>query len=159
MLEDLTGGFNYGSGTVEVQCPPVSAIEPLAGRRLHWLRCRIAETTRIGGEPAIYTQPPEIYSDHGRAPRRPARRRALGASSSPSQLGVSDGSPGQTFATRYAPVLELAAEETLEVQTAGGDWEPWEERDTFAGSESDDRHFVLDRVHGRDPARAGAPRP
>ena len=25
VLEDLTGGFNYGSGTVEVQCPPRSA--------------------------------------------------------------------------------------------------------------------------------------
>ena len=76
VLEDLTGGFNYGSGTVEVQCPPTSGVEPIAGRRLHWLRCRIAETTRISGEPAVYTQPPEIYqitaAPIGRAARRPS---------------------------------------------------------------------------------------
>ena len=106
VMEDLTGGFNYGSGTVEVQCPPTCRIEPIAGHRLHWLRCRIAETTRVSGEPAVYTQPPEIYQITA-APVGAL----LGAEHSELEmaepLGISDGSPGQTFATRFNPVLGL----------------------------------------------------
>ena len=49
VLEDLTGGFNYGSGTVTLELPPRSAIQPLAGHRMHWLRCRIDDKTRHGG--------------------------------------------------------------------------------------------------------------
>ena len=62
MLEDLTGGFNYGAGAVELQCPPRSAIQPLGGHRMHWLRCRIDDKTRHGGAATTYTQAPEIYS-------------------------------------------------------------------------------------------------
>ena len=79
VLEDLTGGFNYGSGTVDVQCPPGSGIEPIAGRRLHWLRCRIADTTRVSGEPAVYTQPPEIYQITASSLGALLAARALGA--------------------------------------------------------------------------------
>ena len=165
VMEDLTGGFNYGSGTVEVQCPPTCRIEPIAGHRLHWLRCRIAETTRVTGEPAVYTQPPEIYQITA-APVGAL----LGAEHSELEmaepLGVSDGSPGQTFATRFNPVLGLEPRETLEVQTPAGDWEPWEERDSFAGSQAHDRHFAIDLVHGlvrlgpslRDPSGGSAQR-
>src|SRR6202008_4975619 len=115
VLHDLTGGFNYGSGTVEVQCPRAPGVEPIAGQRLHWLRCRIAETTRISGEPAVYTQPPEIFQITA-APlgaMLPAEHSTLQAGE---VLGISDGSPGQTFTTRFAPVLGLAPGETLEVQ-------------------------------------------
>jgi predicted phage baseplate assembly protein len=165
VMEDLTGGFNYGSGTVELQCPPTGRIEPIAGNRLHWLRCRIAETTRVSGEPAVYTQPPEIYQITA-APIGAL----LGAEHSELEtaepLGISDGSPGQTFTTRFNPVLGLAPQETLEVQTPAGDWEPWEERDSFAGSHVDDRHFTIDLVHGlvrlgpqlRDPGGGTAQR-
>jgi len=147
VLEDLTGGFNYGSGTVEVQCPPSSGIEPLAGRRLHWLRCRIAETTRVSGEPAVYTQPPEIYQITA-APvgaLLPAEHSTIEVGE---VLGVSDGTPAQTFTTRFAPVLAPAPEETLEADTPGGDWVDWEARDSFAVSAADDRHFAIDPVHG-----------
>ena len=62
VLEDLTGGFNYGSGTVELQLPERSAIQPLGGHRMHWLRCRIDDRTRHGGAATTYSHPPEIYS-------------------------------------------------------------------------------------------------
>jgi predicted phage baseplate assembly protein len=147
VLEDLTGGFNYGSGTVEVQCPPSSGTEAIAGRRLHWLRCRIAETTRVAGEPAVFTQAPEIYQITA-APAGallPAEHSTVEVEE---VIGVSDGTPGQMFATRFAPVLALAPGETLEVKTGDGDWEPWEQVDSFAGSDVSDRHFGLDLVHG-----------
>jgi predicted phage baseplate assembly protein len=147
VLDDLTGGFNYGSGAIELQCAEESGIEPIAGRRLHWLRCRIAETTRIGGEKAVYTNPPEIYQITA-APIGalvPAEHSVMEIAE---QVGASDGSPAQTFPLRFGHILALRAGETLEVQTPGGDWEPWEERDTLADSEARDRHFTLEPVSG-----------
>jgi predicted phage baseplate assembly protein len=147
VLEDLTGGFNYGSGTVEVQCPHESGTEAIAGRRLYWLRCRIAETTRVTGEPAVFTQAPEIYQISA-APTGALLGSEHSTAESEETVGVSDGTPGQTFATRFAPVLSLAPGETLEVKTGDGDWEPWEQVDSFAGSGPGDRHFGIDLVHG-----------
>ncbi len=147
VLDDLTGGFNYGSGTVEVQCPATSAVEPIAGRRLHWLRCRIADTTRISGEPAVYTQPPEIHEITA-APTGALLTAENSAIECGERLGVSDGSPGQTFATRFSPLVGLAPPETLEVQTPSGDWEEWEQRESFADARAHDRYFTVDLVHG-----------
>lgn len=147
ILEDLTGGFNYGSGTVEVQCPQGSGTEAIAGRRLHWLRCRIAETTRISGEAAVFTQAPEIYQITA-APTGALLEAEHSTVETEEAIGVSDGTPGQTFVTRFAPVLALAPGETLEVKTGDGDWEPWEQVDSFAGSGAGDRHFGIDLVHG-----------
>jgi predicted phage baseplate assembly protein len=148
VLEDLTGGFNYGSGTVEVQCPPTSGVEAIAGRRLQWLRCRIAATTRISGEPAVYSQPPEIYQITA-APTGVLLPAEHSTTETAESLGASDGTPAQVFTTRFAPVLALAAGETLEVESPDGDWEPWEARDSFASSARGDRHFTMDLVHGR----------
>ncbi len=114
VLEDLTGGFNYGSGTVQVQCPPASAIEPIAGRRLHWLRCRIAETTRISGEAASFSQPPEIYQITA-APLGALIEAEHSTLELAEPLGTSEGTPGQAFATRFSPLLAPADAETLEV--------------------------------------------
>ena len=41
VLSDRTGGFNYGSGIVEVQCPADAGAVSLGGRSLRWLRCRL----------------------------------------------------------------------------------------------------------------------
>lgn len=148
VLEDLTGGFNYGSGTVEVQCPPTAGVESIAGRRLQWLRCRIAATTRISGEPAIFTQPPEIYQITA-APTGALLPAEHSTTEIAESLGASDGTPAQVFTTRFAPVLALTPGETLEVETADGDWEAWEARDSFADSAEADPHFTIDLVHGR----------
>ena len=94
VLEDLTGGFNYGSGTVLLELPPRSAIQPLAGRRMHWLRCRVDDKTRYGGPATTYSQPPEIYSITAGAVG--CRLPATHASQITSEIvGVSDGTPGQ----------------------------------------------------------------
>jgi predicted phage baseplate assembly protein len=147
VLTDLTGGFNYGSGTVELQLPSGSGIEPIAGRRLHWLRCRIAATTRVGGQAAAYQHAPDIY----RITAAPVGALLSAEHSSPEfdeLLGTSTGAPGETFATRFAPVLALAPGETLEVQTPAGEWEAWERVDSFADSDPDDHHFTIDLVQG-----------
>ena len=148
VLEDLTGGFNYGSGTVLLELPPRSAIQPLAGRRMHWLRCRVDDKTRYGGPATTYSQPPEIYSITAGAVG--CRLPATHASQISSEIvGVSDGTPGQVHPLRNAPVLKPMAGETLEVQDPeSGDWARWELKDDFVGSTEFDRHFNLDVVSG-----------
>jgi predicted phage baseplate assembly protein len=148
VLEDLTGGFNYGSGSVELQLPDRSAVRLLGGQRLHWLRCRIDELTASGRPGATYTQAPEIYSITA-APIGALLAATHSARADVEALGVSDGTPGQVFALRTSPVLPLEQGETLEVQSPGeSTWAPWEHRESFAASSSADTHFSIDLVAG-----------
>jgi predicted phage baseplate assembly protein len=147
VLEDLTGGFNYGSGTIHLQCPTGSGVEPVAGRRLHWLRCRIAETTRVQGGAAAYQHAPEIHQITA-APVGALLAAEHSTAEVEEPLGTAAGTHGETFALRFAPAVKLGAGETLEVQTPDGDWEPWEEVDSFADSGPEDRHFTIDPVGG-----------
>jgi predicted phage baseplate assembly protein len=148
VLEDLTGGFNYGAGTVELQLPPRSAVQPLGGHRMHWVRCRIDDKTRHGGAATTYTQAPEIYSITA-APIGALLPASHAAQEENEVLGVSDGTPGQTFALRYSPVLKPTQGETLEVQDPeSGDWAAWELRPDFVVSTTFDRHYVLNPVAG-----------
>ena len=148
VLVDRTGGFNYGPGMIEVQCPSSSAATAIGGRRLRWLRCRITAATRSGKTGVLYTNPPEIYS----ITAGPAGA-LLGAEHSSREgaepLGTSDGTPGQTFTLRFAPVLPLEGDETLEVRDpTSGRWADWQATETFAESASTDRHFRLDTNSG-----------
>ena len=158
VLEDLTGGFNYGAGAVELQLPPRSAIQPLGGHRMHWVRCRIDDKTRHGGAATTYTQAPEIYSITA-APVGALLPASHAAQEENEVLGVSDGTPGQTFALRYSPVLKPSQGETLEVQDPeSGDWAAWELRPDFVVSTTFDRHYVAQPGGGRDRARPRDPR-
>jgi predicted phage baseplate assembly protein len=148
VLEDLTGGFNYGSGVVELELPPRSAIAPIAGQRLYWLRCRITDTTASGRQGATYSHAPEIYSITAvpMGARLPSTHASLIERET---LGSSDGTPGQIFPLRHHPVLKVGPGETLEVQAPDtGDWVRWEFRNDFVGSTEHDRHFTVDLVSG-----------
>lgn len=148
VLVDRTGGFNYGPGMIEVQCPPGSGVTSVGGRRLRWLRCRITAQTRGGKTGVTYTNPPEIYSiTAGPAGVLVAAEHSSRASTE--TLGSSDGTPGQTFRLRFAPVLPLEGDETLEVRDpVTGRWAQWEAVETFAESSATDRHFTLDTNAG-----------
>jgi predicted phage baseplate assembly protein len=148
VLQDTTGGFNYGSGTIELGLPPTSAVRAIAGQRAHWLRCRLDDRTRSGARTAIFSEPPEIFEMTAGAVGAvlPA---AHAAREREELLGESDGTPGQTFQLRYHPVLALAPDERLEVREPGADlWEPWQPRESFVESSQDDPHFRLDLVTG-----------
>ena len=148
VLEDLTGGFNYGSGTVELQCPERSAIQPLGGHRMHWIRCRIDDRTRHGSAATTYSHPPEIYSITA-TPIGALLPATHAAQVTDELLGLSDGTPGQVHALRHSPVLKPGQGETLEVQDPeSGDWSTWELREDFVSSTEFDRHFALDQVSG-----------
>jgi predicted phage baseplate assembly protein len=148
VVQDTTGGFNYGSGAVELQLPPRSAVLGLAGRRCHWLRCRVQDMTRSGAPATIFSHAPEVY-DLTAAPVGALLPAAHSSRERGEMLGQSDGTPGQTLPLRYSPVLALAPDERLEVCAPDSDdWQPWEPRESFAESSEGDRHFRIDLVTG-----------
>ena len=151
VLEDRTGGFNYGSGTLELQLPDRSAPENIAGTRAHWLRCRLADRPRSGGEAikgSAFTHPPEIYSITA-APIGGLVPASEASHETDELLGESDGTPGQSFELRYSPMLAPSDGERLEVLNAtSGDWEPWDLVESFVESGPEDPHYALDLANG-----------
>ena len=151
VLEDRTGGFNYGSGMVELQLPDRSGFASIAGRRAHWLRCRLDDKMRSGAEGvkgSEFTHPPEIYSITA-APIGALIEAAHAGLAEDELLGESDGTPGQHFELRNAPMTAPADGEVLDVLEPGAEeWESWQLVESFAESGSDDRHYTLDLAHG-----------
>jgi predicted phage baseplate assembly protein len=149
VLSDGTGGFNFGSGTVDLELPAESGLAPVAGHRMHWLRCRVADSGLEGRSVgASYSHPPEI-SALSAAPIGAMLRSSHSSRVAGEVIGESDGTPAQSFQLSHTPVLEPAVEETLEVREPGAEeWIAWELRDSFISSHGDDRHFVLDLASG-----------
>jgi len=148
VLSDTTGGFNFGSGSIDLQMPPHSAIMAVAGQRCYWLRCRVIDPAGTASKDH-YTEPPQIKLMTARAigallPATHAVREVE------EPLGYSDGTPAQVLKLISAPALELDPKhETLEVLDSGAEvWQPWEQRLSFEDSEPDDRHFVFDAAGG-----------
>ncbi len=151
VLVDRTGGFNYGSGTVELQLAEQSGPDSVAGTRAQWLRCRLADRPRSGGEAikgSAFTHPPEIYSITA-APIGGLVPASQTAHEAGEVVGESDGTPAQSFELRYSPVLLPVEGEHLEVlNQITGDWEPWTLVESFAESGPEDPHYALDLANG-----------
>jgi predicted phage baseplate assembly protein len=149
VLSDLTGGFNYGSGAIELQLPSRHSPSTIAGQRAYWVRCRLDGQTRSGAPSAGFTHAPEIYGITA-GPIGAVIPAAHSARHQSEVLGESDGSPAQRFQLLYAPVLEPTPAEHLEVLEpgVGEEWQAWEQRESFAESRPDDRHYVLDAADG-----------
>jgi predicted phage baseplate assembly protein len=148
VLVDRTGGFNYGRGTVEVQCPGDVAVRTLEGRRLRWLRCRLTESTRGGEAGGTYAHSPEIHMITA-VPVGASVPVEHAATEHEETLGVSDGTPGQRFSLRFAPVLPVTAGEVVEVREPGAaGWTRWSAVESFAASAGEDRHFKIESTNG-----------
>jgi predicted phage baseplate assembly protein len=148
VLADTTGGFNEGSGAVDLQMPEQTSATVLAKRQLHWLRCRVDRLTPGGLGGPRYTHPPRIHSitAHAIGALLPAEHAEIELNE---ELGTSDGTAGQVFSLRHSPAVELRGDETLEVLEPGADgWEPWEQRDSFDDSDREDRHYRFDAATG-----------
>lgn len=157
--EDTTFGFNR-SGTVELVFPRNVAERVVAGKKAFWARVRYtvdaADLPPKGLEqksPDPYQKSPEILS---------LRARTIGGTAPASHatvvrnevIGVSDGTPGQVFQLRHAPVLRLGSEDTVVVGAVSDDpneienWTRWTKVDDFAESNPGDRHFTIDELTG-----------
>ncbi|WP_027944728.1 putative baseplate assembly protein [Amycolatopsis taiwanensis] len=139
---DSTGGFNR-PGDVVLHLPPGHTTSVLARRRAGWLRCRLVEPAP--GQP-FYRESPQLSS---------ATAATIGGTVgarhaepvTDSELGISDGTPGQRFALPRTPVLGEDGPLRVLVSDAQG-WQEWQEVDSFAESTATDRHLTLDRVAG-----------
>ena len=146
VLEDTTGGFNFGSGNVLLELAGDSARAPIGGHRLHWLRCRVARPEEAGG--AAFERPPEISGITG----EPAGAILMCQHAEHVDgeiLGESDGTPGQTFTVLRPPMLMPSDDEWLEVRDPQtGAWERWEHREAFNEAGPDDRVYTCDAAQG-----------
>jgi len=139
---DNTGGLNR-DGDVVLHVGREHAAALIDGRRGGWLRARVVSAA--AGQPS-YTASPQIH--------------AIGAATiggtvdgvnaeivTEEVLGISDGTSGQRFPVRHAPVLAGVGDPVLECSSDEG-WEPWTEVQDFASSGPDDAVFVLDAAAG-----------
>ena len=112
------------------------------------MRCRLDDTTRAGAPAATFSHPPEIYSITA-APLGALVPSAHSVAIEAEQIGESDGTPGQAFRLRNAPVLSLEGEEGLEVlEPESTHWRRWDLRESFAESGPSDPHYTLDLASG-----------
>jgi predicted phage baseplate assembly protein len=171
---DDTRGWNR-SGYIEVALPSGLVPRVLGGRRAYWIRCRYttdpADVPPRGPRnvgPDEYQKPPEItaiaaITVGGTAPASQSATRFLEV------LGQSDGTPGQVFRLRNAPIMPRRAGEALLVGPARGpeedeeDWTGrlvrWTEVADFSDSQADDRHFTCDSLTGEIAFGPAIPQP
>lgn len=141
--KDSTGGFNT-TGQILLHIPGTAELTEVNGQRACWVRCRAARA-HPGQRP--YAASPRIASIEstcmgGTVPASHARVIKS------EFLGRSNGNPGQRFFLRNPPVLARQEGETIEVENAEGQFEPWQEVPDFAASGPDDPHFTCDGVSG-----------
>jgi predicted phage baseplate assembly protein len=146
VLEDTTGGFNFGSGEVLLELAPSSQRLPLAGHRLHWLRCRVASPQEAGE--AAYERPPEVSA----ITASPIGATLLCQHSEhidQEVIGESDGTPGQVFHVLRSPMLAPADDEWLEVREPDSTtWDRWRARESFVDGGPGERIYVCDPAMG-----------
>lgn len=140
---DGTGGFNQ-SGEIILHLPAMTEGE-FQGVRGFWLRCRLTEAQSGSGG---YRVSPEIerLAVEARGGTVGARH-ATTVTNEP--LGISDGTPGQSFRLLRSPLLSRDPErDVLLVERPDGVVEEWHEVADFADSHADDRVFTLDGLDG-----------
>ena len=146
VLDDTTGGFNFGSGEVLLELAASSQRLPLAGHRLHWLRCRVASPQEAGE--AAYERPPEVSS----ITASPIGATLLCQHSEHIDhevIGESDGTPGQVFHVMRSPMLAPSDDEWLEVREPDSTtWDRWRARESFVDGGPGERIYVCDPAMG-----------
>jgi predicted phage baseplate assembly protein len=140
---DETGGLNQG-GTVVLHLPRDMAARTLSRQRAYWLRVRLVparpKQPTYSASPRINTLKATTVGGTAWATHSSLVRNEF--------LGRSNGAPGQVFRAANTPLLARQEGEAVEVQNESGDWIPWQEVESFAGSGPGDRHVVLDSVTG-----------
>jgi len=144
---DTTGGLNNEEGSITLYLPLSMKPDQMFGKPGYWVRCRL-EPRRP--EQGMYTESPRVIN---------VSAFTLGATVPSTHavvvenefLGHSNGDPGQSYNLEYAPILDLRADEWVEVEEKQyGDlvFVPWQRVADFSKSSRYDRHFVMDTASG-----------
>jgi predicted phage baseplate assembly protein len=140
---DGTGGFNR-SGELILHAPAMGRRE-VQGTTGYWLRCRLTEAQASAER---YRVSPEISGLSFRAVGGTTTARHA-TSVHGEVIGISNGTPGQTFHLLHAPVLTRDPDlDYLTVELPGGQIQRWQEVSDFGDSTKDDLHYVLDSMSG-----------
>ncbi|MGW8953872.1 putative baseplate assembly protein [Streptomyces sp. NPDC055709] len=138
---DGTGGLNR-PGDILLHVPDGHTASLLGRRRAGWLRCRIVEAAP--GQPPYSSSPKvsalEAYTMGG------TTSAVEGEGIPRDELGVSDGTPGQSFTVHRTPVVAGSLRAVAVEAKAGR--QVWKAVASFADSGPQDRHVTVDEVTG-----------
>ena len=138
------GGSPEQGAEVRLHLPQKWPATNFTSFRGRWLRC-------------IHTQSQVNQPGYNRSPRITAVGiKSIGGTVRGSQsnlkqderLGISNGSPGQTFQLQEKPVLQRRENEYIIVIPPDGLPQRWQEVRDFADSNSEDKHYIIDSLTG-----------
>ncbi|MEH1868457.1 MAG: putative baseplate assembly protein [Nostoc sp.] len=138
------GGNPSQGAEVRLHLPQIWPVANFTSYRGRWLRCSFvsAEANESG-----YNRPPRIIGLAARSIGGTVR-----ASHSTliidERLGISDGTPGQSFQLQTAPILERRENEYILVTPSGGLPQKWIEVRDFADSGPHNFHYTIDSITG-----------
>ena len=153
--DDRTSGFSFheiaeaGGSAIQVadailHLPKRMPITTFMRYEGHWLRC-------------VYTEPENGEIGYRNTPRinglnfAPKGGTVLASHSfvvRDELLGLSDGTPGQTFTLQSTPILARRSQEHILVTPPGLPPQTWEEVSNFAESDPESRHYTIDSLTG-----------
>ncbi|MCJ7701503.1 MAG: putative baseplate assembly protein, partial [Anaerolineales bacterium] len=136
------------SGRIQIHLPKMGKYAPNK-TSAYWVRGRIKKISPAEAQQGVrpYQTSPilrqcSVGSWGGTSPATHAQQIAQ------EFIAQSDGSPGQRFQLKYAPILDRLPDESLVVQVEGTSHQVWKEVGDFADSGVADRHYTLDSVTG-----------
>ncbi|WKK24344.1 putative baseplate assembly protein [Streptomyces olivoreticuli] len=138
---DSTAGLSR-TGEIVLHVPEGHTLHLVGHRRAGWLRCRVTEAAP---DQSPYPSSPEVraveaYTIGG------TTTAVAGETVPHDELGISDGTPGQTFTAHQTPIVSGSLR-TVTVDTKSGP-QSWTAVPSFADSAPDDRHMTVDEVSG-----------
>jgi predicted phage baseplate assembly protein len=138
------GGNPSQGAEVRLHLPMIWPVTNFTSYRGRWLRCTflITETNQSG-----YNRPPRVtglaVQSIGGTVRASHSKLILDE-----RLGISDGTPGQSFELQTAPILERKENEYILVTPANGLPQKWTEVRDFADSAPHNFHYTVDSLTG-----------
>ncbi|MCW5317866.1 putative baseplate assembly protein [Nostoc sp. KVJ3] len=137
------GGNPSQGAEVRLHLPQVWPVANFTSYRGRWLRCSFISRENESG----YNRPPRIIGLAARSIGGTVR-----ASHSTlildERLGISDGTPGQSFELQTVPILERRENEYILVTPSGGLPQKWTEVRDFADSGPNHFHYTIDSITG-----------
>ncbi|OUL36507.1 putative baseplate assembly protein [Nostoc sp. T09] len=153
--DDQTRGFSFYEITqqggnpaqgadVQLHLPQSWPVTTFTAYRGRWLRCSFTspEANQEG-----YSRPPRITGLAVRSIGGTVRA-SHSTLLQDERLGISNGTPGQTFQLQAPPILERRETEYIIVTPPGGLPQTWREVRDFADSTPQDRHYIIDSLTG-----------
>lgn len=142
--EDSTKGLNV-AGRIRMHLPGMGRYS-VNNQSLFWLRVRLLHQDEYTSRMKPYRTTPRLrqVAVHSWGGATPVTHSQL---IKKEFLGLSDGSPGQTFQLQVTPILKRRPLETLIVQI-GEEIQSWQEVANFAESSGEDHCFTLDSITG-----------